>query len=83
VNCETQEELDYYWQKLSEGGDPAARACGWLKDKYGVSWQIVPSELNGMIRETGSEKAKRVMDAMYKMKKLDISVLRKAYNGAE
>lgn len=81
VNCETQEELDYYWEKLSSGGDEKAQICGWLKDKYGISWQIVPSALNDMIRDPDTEKSKRVMDALYRMGKLDIAILRKAYAG--
>jgi predicted 3-demethylubiquinone-9 3-methyltransferase (glyoxalase superfamily) len=82
VNCETQEELDYYWEKLSEGGDKEAQNCGWLKDKFGVSWQIVPSELYDMILDPDTEKSERVMDAMLKMeKKLDIHILRQAYHG--
>jgi predicted 3-demethylubiquinone-9 3-methyltransferase (glyoxalase superfamily) len=80
VNCETQEELDYYWEKLSSGGDEKAQQCGWLKDKYGVSWQIVPAALSGMTMDSDPEKAKRVMDAMLKMKKLDIAELQKQYD---
>jgi predicted 3-demethylubiquinone-9 3-methyltransferase (glyoxalase superfamily) len=81
VNCETQDELDHYWEKLSEGGDKKAQVCGWLKDKYGVSWQVVPFDLYAMIQDPDTEKSKRVMDAMYKMGKLDIHILRKAYEG--
>lgn len=81
VNCGTQDEIDYYWEKLSAGGDEAAQQCGWLKDKYGLSWQIVPSELIAMTADPDTVKAKRVTDAMLKMKKLDIGKLRMAYNG--
>ena len=80
VYCETQEEVDYYWEKLSEGGDEKAQQCGWLKDKYGVSWQIVPTILIKMLKDKDSEKSQRVMKAMLQMHKLDISTLKKAYD---
>lgn len=77
VHCEKQEEIDYYWEKLKDGGDPNAQQCGWLKDKFGVSWQIVPAKMNDWI--TGDqETSDRVMTALLKMKKLDISVLEQA-----
>ena len=79
VYCETQEEVDYYWEKLSEGGDEKAQQCGWLKDKYGVSWQIVPTILIKMLKDKDSQKSQRVMKAMLQMHKLDISILQKAY----
>ncbi|MBA3342402.1 MAG: VOC family protein [Gemmatimonadaceae bacterium] len=79
INCETQEEVDYYWARLSESGDTAAQQCGWLKDKYGVSWQVVPGILTELINDSDPEKAGRVMDAMLKMKKLDISELKRAH----
>ena len=79
VYCETQEEVDYYWEKLSEGGDEKAQQCGWLKDKYGVSWQIVPNILIKMLKDKDYEKSQRVMKAMLQMHKLDISTLKKAY----
>ena len=79
VYCETQEEVDYYWEKLSEGGDEKAQQCGWLKDKYGVSWQIVPTILIKMLKDNDSEKSQKVMKAMLQMHKLDISILKKAY----
>jgi predicted 3-demethylubiquinone-9 3-methyltransferase (glyoxalase superfamily) len=79
VYCETQEEVDYYWEKLSEGGDEKAQVCGWLKDKYGVSWQIVPIILIVMLKDKDSEKSQKVMKAMLQMHKLDISTLKKAY----
>ena len=79
VYCETQEEVDYYWEKLSEGGDEKAQQCGWLKDKYGVSWQIVPIILIKMLKDKDSEKSQKVMKAMLQMHKLDIITLKKAY----
>ena len=81
VNCETQEEVDYYWKKLSEGGDVKAQQCGWLKDRYGVSWQVVPTALVEMITDPDSQKSGRVMEAMLQMKKLDIAELKRAYGG--
>lgn len=81
VNCETQEEVDYYWEKLSAGGDVKAQQCGWLKDKYGASWQVVPIVLVEMITDPDSAKAGRVMEAMLQMKKIDIDELTRAYAG--
>ena len=81
VNCATQEEVDYYWGKLSAGGDAQAQQCGWLKDRYGVSWQIVPGALVEMISDPDAAKAGRVMEAMLRMKKLDIAGLKRAYAG--
>ena len=81
VNCETQEEVDYFWAKLTEGGDEKAQQCGWLKDKYGVSWQIVPAVLLEMIDDPNSEKSQRAMKAMLQMKKIDIDTLKRAYDG--
>ena len=78
INCETQEEVDYYWEKLSEGGDEKAQQCGWLKDKYGVSWQVVPKVLPEMISNPDSEKSQRAMKAMLQMKKIDIAELERA-----
>jgi predicted 3-demethylubiquinone-9 3-methyltransferase (glyoxalase superfamily) len=80
VNCETQEEVDYYWNKLSEGGDKNAQQCGWLKDKFGLSWQIVPTILDDMIADPDAKKAGAVMREMLKMKKLDIKKLEEAYH---
>ena len=77
VKCETQEEVDYYWSKLLAGGQP--QQCGWLTDKFGVSWQIVPTALVEMLKDKDAEKANRVMQAMLKMVKLDIKTLRQAY----
>lgn len=79
INCETQEEVDYYWEKLSEGGDEKAQQCGWLKDKYGVSWQVIPGILPEMINNPDSENSQRAMKAMLQMKKIDIAELRRAY----
>ncbi|HEY3698848.1 MAG TPA: VOC family protein [Spongiibacteraceae bacterium] len=78
VNCATQQEIDHYWEKLSAGGDPAAQQCGWLKDKYGVSWQIVPAELSDLLSDPDPEKAARATRAMMQMKKLDIEGLRQS-----
>lgn len=79
VRCETQAEVDWYWDKLGEGGDERARQCGWLKDKYGVSWQIVPVALFELMSGADSRKSGRVMRAMLQMKKLDLAALRRAY----
>lgn len=79
VNCESQEEVDYYWDKLSEGGEQIE--CGWLNDKYGISWQIVPVILAELVSDPDPVKSQRVMKAMLQMKKLDIAGLKKAYEG--
>jgi predicted 3-demethylubiquinone-9 3-methyltransferase (glyoxalase superfamily) len=71
--------VDYYWEKLSEGGDERAQQCGWLKDKYGVSWQIVPIVLGKMLQDKDAKKSERVMKALLQMRKLDIMILRQAY----
>jgi predicted 3-demethylubiquinone-9 3-methyltransferase (glyoxalase superfamily) len=81
VNCETQEDVDYYWEKLSAGGDEKAQQCGWLKDQYGVSWQIVPRVLVEMLNDFDTEKSQRVMTAMMQMKKIDIDELTRAAAG--
>ena len=81
INCETQEEVDHYWGKLSKGGDEKAQMCGWLKDKYGVSWQIVPRVLIEMINDPDSGKSGRVMEAMLQMKKIEIEKIKRAYAG--
>jgi predicted 3-demethylubiquinone-9 3-methyltransferase (glyoxalase superfamily) len=78
VNCTTQEEVDYFWEKLTADGG-AESMCGWLKDKYGLSWQIVPTVLGEMLQDPDPAKSKRVMDAMLKMNKLDIQLLKRAY----
>jgi predicted 3-demethylubiquinone-9 3-methyltransferase (glyoxalase superfamily) len=79
VHCGTQKEVDYYWEKLSEGGDEKAQQCGWLKDKYGVSWQIVPTDLGRMLQDKDAKKSQRVMKALLQIHKLDIKILRQAY----
>jgi len=79
VGCESQEEVDYYWEKLSEGGDKKAQQCGWLKDKYGLSWQIVPTVLGEMLQDKDAKKSESVMKALLQMKKLDIKTLKQAY----
>jgi predicted 3-demethylubiquinone-9 3-methyltransferase (glyoxalase superfamily) len=79
VNCETQAEVDHFWNGLSAGGQQVQ--CGWLKDRFGVSWQVVPTVLPEMLTDRDPEKAKRVMAAMLKMVKLDIATLKQAYEG--
>lgn len=80
VDCETQQEVDALWDKLSAGGQPGP--CGWLKDKYGLSWQIVPSVLPRMLQDKDPARARRAMEAMMQMKKLDIAALKRAYGEA-
>ena len=80
VNCETQEEVDEFWEKLTDGGTESR--CGWLKDKYGLSWQVNPSILGKMLNDTDPQKAKRVMEAMLQMDKIDIPTLQRAYEVA-
>ena len=79
VNCETQEEVDYFWERLLEGGTPSR--CGWLKDKFGLSWQIIPTILGELLADKDAEKSKRVMQAMLQMVKLDIEGLKRAAAG--
>jgi predicted 3-demethylubiquinone-9 3-methyltransferase (glyoxalase superfamily) len=79
VNCENQREVDHFWDKLSAGGEEVQ--CGWLKDRFGVSWQVVPTILIKLLRDKDPERSRRVMSAMLKMKKLDVDALRKAYDG--
>jgi predicted 3-demethylubiquinone-9 3-methyltransferase (glyoxalase superfamily) len=82
IHCETQEELDYYWDKLSEGGDEKAQVCGWLKDQFGVSWQVIPTTLNEMVSDENASKSERVMKALLEMKtKIDMEALKQAYEG--
>ena len=76
VNCETQEEVDYYWEKLSEGGEKSR--CGWLKDKFGLSWQITPTILTELINDPDEEKVDRVMKAMMEMDKIEIEPIKRA-----
>ena len=80
VYCDTQEQIDYYWKKLS--ADPKAEVCGWLKDKYGLSWQITPAGMDEMMRDGSKEQIARVTQTFLKMKKFDIAELQKAYKGA-
>jgi len=79
VHCETQEEIDYYWDRLS--ADPKAEQCGWLKDKYGLSWQVVPNAMDEMMKDKDETRLSRVTEAFLKMKKLDLETLKKAYRG--
>lgn len=79
VNCNSQDEVDYYWEKLTDGGEEGV--CGWLKDKYGLSWQIIPTVMVEMMSDPDPEKAKRVTEAMLQMVKIDIKTLKEAYDG--
>jgi predicted 3-demethylubiquinone-9 3-methyltransferase (glyoxalase superfamily) len=81
VPCEDQAEVDYYWEKLGEGGDEEAKVCGWLKDRYGLSWQVFPAEMETLVGEPESEKSQRAMTAMLQMKKIDLAALKKTYEG--
>ena len=76
IDCKTQEEVDFYWNKLTEGGKESM--CGWLKDKFGLSWQVVPSELGEWIYNAEAEKAQRAMQALFKMKKIEIETIKRA-----
>jgi predicted 3-demethylubiquinone-9 3-methyltransferase (glyoxalase superfamily) len=82
IECQTQQEIDSYWDALTAGGDPKAQQCGWLKDKYGFSWQVVP-DMTRWFNDADPVKSGRAMQAMLQMKKIDIAVLQKAYDGAE
>ena len=79
VNCETQAEVDHFWDRLTIGGQEVQ--CGWLKDRFGVSWQVVPDAMIEMLQDQDAEKSKRVMSAMLQMKKIDVDELKKAYEG--
>lgn len=81
VHCRTQEDVDYYWDRLGEGGAPEAQQCGWLADRYGLSWQIVPERLLELLSDPDSEVSGRVMGSMLQMKKLDIAELERARSG--
>lgn len=83
IGCETQDEVDYFWQQLSAGGDDSAQACGWLKDRYGVSWQVIPTALSAMIADPDTRKSQSVMQTLLRMKKLDLSELQRAYKGSK
>jgi predicted 3-demethylubiquinone-9 3-methyltransferase (glyoxalase superfamily) len=81
VNCDSQDEVDYYWARLGAGGDPRAQQCGWLKDRYGLSWQVVPRMMDDLFRKAGSPGAERAMAVMLQMKKIDIAAIQRAYDG--
>ena len=81
VNCATQDEIDYYWETLSAGGDPKAQQCGWLKDRFGLSWQVVPDDMDEMFSAGDAAGRERAMEAMLAMKKIDIAALRRAKDG--
>ena len=80
ISCETQDEVDYYWERLSEGGEEGP--CGWLKDRYGLSWQVVPTGMEELFSDPDPQRAERAMEAMLKMRKIDIAALRSAADGA-
>ena len=81
IHCASQEEVDHYWNKLGEGGDAKAQQCGWLKDKFGVSWQVVPDEMFALMSDPDAAKAGRVAQALFAMKKIELGVLREAHGG--
>jgi predicted 3-demethylubiquinone-9 3-methyltransferase (glyoxalase superfamily) len=81
ISCEDQDEVDYYWEKLTEGGEEGP--CGWLKDRFGLSWQVVPTGMEELFADPDKEKARRATEAMLKMKKLDIAALRSAAEGVQ
>lgn len=81
IECKDQEEIDYYWDRLSEGSDPATQQCGWLADKFGFTWQIIPKQLQGLLTDPDKSRADRVMETMLKMKKIVIADLEAAYAG--
>ena len=81
IECDTQDEIDAYWEKLGAGGDPDAQQCGWLKDKFGLSWQVVPRGMEKIFEDSSSPAAQRAMNAMLEMKKLEIEKLERAYQG--
>ena len=81
INCANQQEIDYYWDKLTAGGDPSAQQCGWLKDRYGLSWQVVPDRMDEIFVDGSSPGAKRAMEAFLQMKKIDIAEIERARQG--
>ena len=81
VPCRNQDEIDYYWDKLTAGGDARAQQCGWLKDRYGLSWQVFPAAVMDMLQDQDRKKADRAMQAMMQMKKMDLKALERAYAG--
>jgi predicted 3-demethylubiquinone-9 3-methyltransferase (glyoxalase superfamily) len=82
ILCSSQEELDHYWNKLTEGGDPKAQQCGWLKDKFGLSWQVLSDEVLEMLTDSDYEKSQRAMLAVMEMHKIDIQAVKQAYSGS-
>ncbi len=82
IACKDQDEVDYFWGRVTEGGDPRAQQCGWLKDRFGLSWQVVPTPLIDMLTDGDTAKSQRAFQAMMQMKKLDIAVARRAFDGA-
>ena len=82
IHCKDQEEIDYYWERLGAGGDPKAQVCGWLKDKFGLSWQVVPENINELYEDPDSPGAHAAMEAMLKMKKIDMAALQEAHDSA-
>ena len=81
VLCDTQDEVDYYWEKLGDREDEAARQCGWLKDRFGLSWQVIPRKLIELLGDPDSEKSERAMKALLRMKKIDMAEIQRAYDG--
>lgn len=81
IECETQDEIDYYWTHLSAGGDPSAQQCGWLADKFGFSWQVIPAGMAAMLTDPDSAKSQRAFQAVMQMKKFDIAALQRAFAG--
>jgi len=81
IMCESQQEIDHYWERLTKGGDERSQQCGWLKDKFGLSWQVVPTVLAELMADSDRERAGRVMEALLQMKKLDIDTLKQASEG--
>ncbi|KKQ45757.1 MAG: 3-demethylubiquinone-9 3-methyltransferase [Candidatus Moranbacteria bacterium GW2011_GWC2_37_8] len=81
INCDTQEEIDYYWETLKEGGDEKSQICGWLKDRFGLSWQIMPTFIEKMLQDQDKNKVERVMAAVLDMKKINMAQLQEAYEG--
>ena len=82
IVCGDQAEIDHYWEKLAEGGDPEKQMCGWVADKFGVSWQVVPKVLDELMRDGDPEKRERTMQALFGMKKIDIAALKAAFEGS-
>jgi predicted 3-demethylubiquinone-9 3-methyltransferase (glyoxalase superfamily) len=83
VHCASQEEVDHYWSRLSEGGDPGSQQCGWLRDRFGLTWQVVPDEMIALISDPDPDRARRAMMEMMKMKKIDLESLRRAADGVD